>query len=248
MGPNLNKRISKLKAKRDDTDPKFTPWRYFAPAELVSDEQGSGLPPSAVKEVLTITKFKNLKDLQAALKKTVRNEIPKALQSRLAKVFIIDANKKGCDRPIEVDIGRKTYKLPFPFKAAGDLSTKIVIGGFNLQNDGDVAALTFRAEISAPGMLIPRKKQLNAVCHLIAKSELTNPSDANQEVLEGWLKSENIPTSLASNSDFLDRIETAVRDRIEEIIALIGASNLVSNDDFTYVDCGEEERGLAIEG
>lgn len=226
----------------------YTPWRYFAPATLYGEASGA-LPESAVATILELTGFSSEKELKETLDSSPRNDLPEDLQTRLATVFSIEVNASACERELSVcDSDGNEHDVPFPFAGIEGTEPKITIGAFGLERTKAGVTIGFRAQIEAPGLLVPASDEAAAVCTMIAEGSLADADEDGRSSVAAWLSACGLSEDLAQDDDFLENLDMYVRDRTEEMVALLGHPDLVDEDDLAVIDCSEEEKGISVGG
>ena len=242
------------KKRRRASAAQYSIWRYWAPVALVTQNE-QPLPASAIPRALSLTGFSDLKSLNADINKHQRGKIPASLQKRLSRLLEVQVAADAVDRPIGIKIGRKTYKLPYPFRARSDARGQLIIAAMSLQEkqSSDNLELSARIQVAVPKMLSARSVADEPFCRLMAgEMDVGDLDDGKRKIISLWLSRQGMKTGdiekfVDDRDDALSRFRDQFMDRIEELVSVVGADGLLDDKEEVAFLSGDEEKGFIKE-
>lgn len=236
---------------------KYSVWRYYAPASVVSPEDSSAPPLSLLRTILETLGHESLSSLAQEIRKHERHSLPKRLQSKIAKLFTVytcsSASARSLAlRPLQVSFSGKRWTIPYPFSLCSPVKVvSFTIYDFTLRRDTKRRTLSMQGRfgVSTNPCLKPRNQGNAKFCQLIASGALvsSDPSDEETMTIRSWLTANGFPKATAGRAaideTFRSDLDFQIATRHEEFLGLQGARALSLMGEPLVVD-GDEESGF----
>ena len=246
--PKARKKVTVKRPTKKAKIPKAAPYgiaRNWKRAFLVTRDY-KPLPASTISKVLSLTGFPDLKSLDAKVGQYDRGEIAQSLQNRLIRCFSVTVDRQAVDDPIELRVGRKSYTIPYPFRADGFSQWRCNIGSISFEENVKKGTLeiSLTIYIEVPNFLTPRKKTDEEFCNLLLDPiDMEDASDDEKAVISSWLTSNGMKDTdakkvIANSNSQYDDYFWEIPSRINRMLNVFGATGLISDnaDDTCVLD------------
>jgi hypothetical protein len=236
--PKARRKLSVKRATKTAKTPQAAPYgiaRNWKRANLVTQDF-KPLPASTISKVLLLTGFQDLKSLDTKIAQYNRNEIAKSLQKRLIRCFSVKVDRHAVDEPIKIKVGRKSYTIPYPFKADGSSEWICNIGSISFEENAKKGTLEIGITIyiEVPSLLSPRKKTDRDFCNLLLDAiDMESASDDEKAVVSSWLIANGMKDTdakkIVANYNPLEDWFSDISSRIRSMVDIVGAVGLISD-------------------
>jgi hypothetical protein len=238
--PKARKKSSVNRATKKAKTPQAAPYgiaRNWKRANLVTQDF-KPLPASTISKVLSLTGFQDLKSLDTKIGQYNRHEIAKSLQKRLIRCFSVKVDRHAVDEPIKLKVDRKSYTIPYPFKADGSSEWTCNIGAISFEEKANEGTLEIGITIyiEVPSFLTPRKKTDREFCNLLLDAiDLESATDEEKAVISSWLISNGMTDTdakkvIANYNPFVADWFSDISSRIRSMVDIFGAAGLISDN------------------
>jgi len=230
----------------------LTPSKYVKSANVVfvrDDEDTELLPMSYLENVLKLTGFQTIKDLQDELDKYDRlHKIPAKLERKLLKIFECCIDEDAIGTMSVSDRNDNYHEVQFPFVLANqDPLVHLSIREMFFNQNGQYFTIDLRCVVEAPEALKPNSDQAIVVAEL-CNTNCDEITIQQRSKLVPWLKEVKLPAGLAKDDEFLSNLTLKIQDQIEMLLAiqLSEKMNVPEEKGELYVVCESEESELGL--